>query len=127
MSYYVSFAYPTYLSIYQSIYLSYLSIYPIYPIYQDPPCDLSQGLAYAVTSQWSNSAINAAGDACTASAGGHYDPYLACSPYSYGKDSCEKMGRAAAQGYAYGCSPAAYEAGNYAQCEGKRPVLLLFY
>jgi len=48
-------------------------------------CDLSKGLAFHIHSYWSDFHASAFGTACgtlTNGAGGHYDPYLACSPDS---------------------------------------------
>ena len=51
-------------------------------------------------------------------AGGHYDPYLACGTSSEDKAGlCLNLGRTVDKGYAYGCSPMTYSQGHFALCE----------
>ncbi len=79
-------------------------------------CDLSQGLTYHVHSFWDD--LETSSTTTCGSAGGHYDPYLACGSSSQDKDTlCKSLNRTAADGYVYGCSPSEYAAGKHYACE----------
>jgi hypothetical protein len=53
-----------------------------------------------------------------ATAGGHYDPFLACGTSSEDKAGlCVSLNRTVDQGYTYGCSSTNYASGHHALCE----------
>eukprot|EP01038_Epipyxis_sp_PR26KG_P005159 gene5159-7182_t len=79
-------------------------------------CDIASGLTYHIHSYWTDSAKSST-TTCS-SAGGHYDPYLACGTSSEDKANlCVSLNRTVSQNYIYGCNPTDYAAGHYALCE----------
>lgn len=83
-------------------------------------CDLNQGLAYHIHTNWLNTTTMSSSNAYCAKAltGNHYDPNLACGPNSEdSNDLCADLGRTSSSGYHYSCSASNYSMGKYSYCE----------
>jgi hypothetical protein len=85
-------------------------------------CDLSQGLTYHFHSYWKNASVTSSANSyCGGSyCGGHFDPNLACSPFSQDIGSyCVALGRTATSTppYTYSCNSSNYLNEKYPLCE----------
>jgi hypothetical protein len=82
----------------------------------DQGCDVAtSGLKYHIHSYWMNDTSSSTyGPDYCGSAGGHYDPALACSTSSeYSSSICPAINRTVATGYSYTCSPTIFSAGDF--------------